>query len=152
LRHAGYEVHDLQSLDRLRLDLENDENVDAVIVSEATPHRAEQAATVVREHGDAPLILFRRPGTVLDESRFDRVYSEPTPTSYWLFDTAVLAMQSQRLRASSASVRSVFKRLRAEFEGLRAQSRRPLNESSAARARSQWARTKVRRDRPPRDG
>jgi hypothetical protein len=110
LRQAGYKVHELASLDQLRLHLEGVEDLDAVIVSQSEPHCVGHATDLVRQHSGAPLILFRCSDVVLDESRFDRVYSVFTPTSHWLFETAVLVMQAKELRAQSEALR--FGRIR----------------------------------------
>lgn len=126
LRHVGYEVRESDSLDRLRLNLEGDE-ADAVIVSEVEPRCAEKAAILVRQCSGAPLILFRRLNATLDESRFDRVYSLLIPTSHWLFEMAVIVMQSKELRAAS-------ERLRREVETVRAESRQ---QSARAKAEQQ---------------
>jgi len=84
LRAAGFEVRAVRSLNKLRVGLQSDGQVDAVIVSEAEPQCAEKAAVIMRQHSGAPLILFRRPGVALDESRFDRVYDSLVPGAYWL--------------------------------------------------------------------
>ncbi|HKF50284.1 MAG TPA: hypothetical protein VKB38_23180 [Terracidiphilus sp.] len=112
LRGAGYEVDEFNSLDRLRLHLVSRKHVDAVIVSEVEPRCAEQAAELVREHSGAALILFRRPDVTLDDSGFDRVFPSVARPPHWLFDTAVVVMQSKELRAQS-------ERLRAESEAAR---------------------------------
>jgi hypothetical protein len=101
LRREGYEVRELDSLDCLRMDLGRDKTVDAVIVSEFDPHCAEQAANLVRQSSDAPLILFRDSSAQLDESLFDRVYSCFTPGSHWLSEMAAVVIRSKELRAQS---------------------------------------------------
>jgi hypothetical protein len=123
LRHAGYEVRELDSLDRLRLNLESGEDVDAVIVSEEGARYAEQAADLVRQHSGAPLVLFRQSHVNLDESRFDRVYPSLTPPPLWLFETAVIVMQSKELRAQSEWLRHEVKVLRTRSQQLRARSK-----------------------------
>jgi len=105
LRQVGYKVRKSDSLDRLRLHLVRNKNVDAVIVSDPEPHCAEQAADLVRQHSGAPLILFRGSDIALDESLFDRVFSSQVPPAKWLFDTAVVVMQCKELRAQSEELR-----------------------------------------------
>jgi hypothetical protein len=102
LRNAGYEVRESDSLDRLRIELERNEDLDAVIMSEVDPRCAELAATLVRERSSAPLILFCRPDVRIDESQFDRVFSLFYPKSFWLYETAVLVIERQKLRANSS--------------------------------------------------
>jgi len=125
LQAAGYEVRESVSLDKLKLDVERDD-VDAVIVSEAEPDSTERAAVLVRQHSGAPLILFRRSIAALNISRFDRVYSSFIAPPFWLFETAVVVMQSRSLRAES-------KRLRRETEALRAKSRLQRARANALR-------------------
>jgi hypothetical protein len=75
LRQVGYEVRVSESLDRLRLDLEGAEGVDAVMVAEGARRTTERAAAMVRHYSGAPLILFRRTNAPLSVKLFDRVYS-----------------------------------------------------------------------------
>ena len=117
LRHAGYKVRESKSLNRLLIDLQDENELNAVIVSEAEPRRAEQAAVLVRHFSGAPLILFRPSHVAIDESRFDRVYSSPVPAANWLFDIAVLVMQNKELRADS-------ERLLKQEQAVRAKTRR----------------------------
>ena len=129
LRHVGYEVRESDSLDRLRLDLERGNDVDAVIVAGVPPQRAEQAAVLVRQYSPAPLILFRRSNDELDESRFDRVFSWFSPDTHWLYSTALLVMQSKELRAQAEHLRRDAEIVQAQSRQQRARSeelRRPL--------------------------
>src|SRR5215472_14756591 len=128
LRNAGYEVRESDSLDRLVTELERDQDLDAVIMSEVDPRHAELAAVLVRERSSAPLILFRRRDVRVDESQFDRVFSWLYPERFWLYETAVLVIESQRLSAWSnclrrdseaVRARSVQQRARAESESQR---------------------------------
>jgi len=105
LQRVGYEVRQMNSLDRLRQDLGGDDEVDAVIVAGVNPHRAEKAADLTRQFSGAPLVLFHPPGVALDVSRFDRVFSPSTPEKHWLFDIAVLVMQGKELREASDLLR-----------------------------------------------
>jgi hypothetical protein len=98
LRYLGYEVRESESLDALRINLECNDVVDAVIISEDLPHTIEQAAAIVRQHIAAPLILFCHPECMLDESRFDRVYSSFVPPSLWVLETATLIEKGRALR------------------------------------------------------
>jgi hypothetical protein len=111
LRRVGFEVFVSNSLDRLRLQLESETGVGAVLVSEETPQQAEQAAALVREYCDVPLILFRDSEVALDESRYDRVYTSRVPTPHWLYETAVLVDQSQTLRTNSERLKATAERL-----------------------------------------
>ena len=61
LRSAGYEVRESNSLNNLGLDLQRDEQIDAVIVSEDNPETAEKAVDLVREHKIAPPPDYRLP-------------------------------------------------------------------------------------------
>ena len=90
LRYLGYEVWESESLDALRTNLECDDAVDAVIISEELPYSIEQAASIARQHRAAPLILFCHSEGMLDESRFDRVYSSFVPPDLWVSETATL--------------------------------------------------------------
>jgi hypothetical protein len=128
LRNAGYEVRESDSLDRFRIELERDLNIDAVIMSEVKPRHAEQAAVLARERCTSPLILFRHPDVTVDESKFDRVFSWFYPESFWLFETAMLVQWSMELRQSSERLRMESRaawaetrrqRVRARLEGLR---------------------------------
>jgi hypothetical protein len=129
LRNAGYEVRESDSLDRLRMELERDENVDAVIVSETEPPHAEQAADLARQHCRAPVILFRPPQHQVDESRFDRVFSWFIPEAIWLYETAVLVMRTKELTAES-------QRLQRESEKARKESRRQRERAQSERKRN----------------
>ena len=98
LRYLGYEVCESESLDELRRNLEGDNAVDAVIISEGLPHIIDQAATMVRQHSAAPLILFCRSEGILDESQFDRVYSSFVPPNLWVLETATLIEKGRAVR------------------------------------------------------
>src|SRR5215469_15811341 len=111
LRRVGFEVRVSDSLDRLRLDLEGNKGVDAVIVEEGRRQTTERVAAIVQRYSLAPVILFRRFNTPLRVEVFDRVYSPSVPTPHWLLETAVLAEQSLELR-------KVTKRLIAQSERL----------------------------------
>jgi hypothetical protein len=100
--NAGYEVLESDSLDRLRIALEHDDDIDAVIMSEVDPRCAELAATLVRARSSVPLILFCHPHVRIDESQFDRVFSLFYPKSFWLYETTVLVIESQKLGASAS--------------------------------------------------
>jgi hypothetical protein len=147
LRHAGFEVRESNSLDRLNLDLQRDEGVDAVIVSESEPRTAEQAASLVRKHSGAPLTLIRRSDAPMDESRFDRVFSSSAPEANWLFDTAVLVMQCRELRAESERLRRESEVLLAKNERLTNQSRHLLDELGAVSRETQRHLTKARAEK-----
>jgi hypothetical protein len=90
LQGAGYDVKESLSLDRLRIDLKTERDVDAVFISEDDRSSTERAAELVRRHCEATLILFRRTQRELDEKKFDRVYSSLTPPQNWLLGTAEL--------------------------------------------------------------
>lgn len=102
LRSVGFEVRESQSLDGLRIDLQRDEPVDAVVLSEDEAHQIREAATVVRQNSVAPLILFRRTEGPMDESLFDQVYSSLVPPRQWLMQTARLIARSRSLQQESA--------------------------------------------------
>jgi hypothetical protein len=104
LRSAGYEVREAGSLRDLSFDLQCDEHVDAVVVSEDYRRTAEQAAAVVRQHSTAPLILFRRFFDGLDESQFDRVFSPLMPPEKWLLGTAELIAVSRAIGQQSGNL------------------------------------------------
>jgi hypothetical protein len=126
LRNVGYEVHESDSLDQLVTELQRNEDPDAVIMSEVEPRNAELAAFLVRERSSAPVIVFRRPDVRVDESQFDRVFSWFYPEAFWLYETAVLVIESQkqrawsnRVRRDSEAVRAMGVRQRAESESQR---------------------------------
>jgi hypothetical protein len=81
---------DVGPFNALRTILECDDAVDAVIISEELPYSIEQAAAIARQHSAAPLILFCHSAGMLDESRFDRVYSSFVPPDLWVSETATL--------------------------------------------------------------
>jgi hypothetical protein len=130
LQHMGFEVFVSNSLDRLRLQLEFEADVDAVLVSEETQQQAEQAADVVRKYGDVPLILFCDSEAALDESRFDRVFTPRVPSAHWLYETAVLIDQSRALRK--------------KFESLKAESERLIKECKTVCRKIEWQRARAR--------
>jgi hypothetical protein len=98
LRYLGYEVWESESLDALRTQLECDDAVDAVIISEELPHAIEQAAVIVRQHSVAPLILFCRSEDMLNKGPFDRVYSSFVPPALWVSETVVLIERGRAFR------------------------------------------------------
>jgi hypothetical protein len=121
LRRAGYEVRMPLSLDSLRLDLQDDDDVDAIIVSGAEPACAKRAIHLVRRRSSAPLILFRRPDAAIEEGGFDRVFSPSMTEPQWLFEMAVVVMQHRELRAQSDRLRAEIMTLREDLLRLRAQ-------------------------------
>jgi hypothetical protein len=96
LRSVGLEVKESDSLDRLSLDLKGNKPIDAVVVSEDDCRSAERVADLVRRHCAAPLILFRRHGDGLDQSKFDRVYASFAPPQVWVGETTALIESGQR--------------------------------------------------------
>jgi len=133
LQQVGLKVLALQSLDRLRLHLERNAEVDAVLVSEETSQGAEQAAALVRQRSAAPLILFRRSEAALDESRFDRIYASAVPPPFWLFDTAVLVEQCRTLRAQAKRLRKESEAVRRKSEWQRARARVQVKRNATAK-------------------
>ena len=97
LRGAGYAVMESETLEELCDHLQPVEPVDAVILSEDTPHTIEQAAAIVRTHCAAPLILFRHSQCDLDESMFNQIFTCLDPPQEWLARTAELIAQSRAL-------------------------------------------------------
>jgi hypothetical protein len=137
LRNAGCEVRESDSLDRFLIELERDESIDVVMMSEVEPRFAERAAVLARERSTAPLILFSRPGATVDENKFDRVFSCSHPETFWLFETAVLVQRSQELRESLTRLRSDSEAIEAETRAVRAETCR-----QQARARFERLRNK----------
>ena len=122
LQRAGYAVAEANTLDALELHLQQPEAVDAVVISEDSPHTTERAAEIARKRTLAPVILFRRTRVELDEHKFDRVYDWYATPWQWLSDTAELIARSQMVRDSSA-------RLREESAAVREESQRQLTRS-----------------------
>ena len=105
LRSAGFEVRESQSIADLGIDLQRDDGLDAVFMSEDLGHDLEQAAEVARQYTQAPLVVFRRFSEPIDISKFDKVYSSLVPPWIWLRETAALIEQSRALRKESARLR-----------------------------------------------
>jgi len=133
-RSAGYEVREAHSLEGLCFDLQRDEDVDAVVLSEDDVHQAQEVATVLRQRCAVPLILFRRTQNQIDESQFARVYSSLTPPAQWLLQTAELIAKSRVLQEESV-------RLRDEADVAIAKS-----QQERARSRSERAKYEKRKD------
>jgi hypothetical protein len=91
-------VMESATLGELRDHLERVEAVDAVILSEDTPHTIEQAAAIVRTRSVAPMILFRRSMRPLDENAFEHVFAWSVPPAEWLDKMAELIAQSHVLQ------------------------------------------------------
>lgn len=121
LRSAGYAVTEAMTLPTLERDLQL-EQVQAVILSEDGPRIAERAADIVRQRSPAPVILFRRSLSDLDEGKFDQVYSCYVPPPVWLSRTAELIAASRATRADSARLRRESKAIREESGRERARS------------------------------
>ena len=107
LRAAGFEVREANSLDELCFDLQTDDHVDVVIVSEDIEPTAERAAEIVRRSALAPVILFRRSDREIDEKKFDKVYNCTTPPDIWLREAVALIAKSYMLKAEAAHLRTV---------------------------------------------
>jgi hypothetical protein len=105
LKHAGYLVTKEETLESLSRDLQEGEDVAAVVVSESNPGETEEAADVVRRHSKAPVILFRRSPAEIDESKFDQVFLGFVAPELWLSKTAEVIAQSLGLRERSARLR-----------------------------------------------
>jgi len=124
LRNAGYEVHQLESLDELSIDLQQNQ-VDAVIVSEDDGQAAGRAITLAREQTTAPLILFRRSAGELDENRLcDQVYWPGVRAEDWLSQTADLIALCRESRKQSLAIQAQSQQLRREAQSVREESRR----------------------------
>jgi hypothetical protein len=136
LQSAGFDVWKAESLDELGRDLQCEEQVDAVVLSEDDRQTTLRAAEVVRQHSGAPLILFRRSQADLDERQFDRVFSFVVPPHQWVSETAALINLSRRIRALSERVNS-------QSAHLRRQCRTAVEKSQRQRARS---RVELQRD------
>jgi hypothetical protein len=133
LRNAGYEVRESNSLNRLVIELERDEDLDAVIMSEVEPRYAKLAAVLVRERSSAPLILFLpRPYVRVDQSQFDRVFSWSYPEASWLYETAVLVIESQKLHAWANCLRRDSEAVRAQSVRQRARAESELQRNADA--------------------
>ena len=137
LRSAGFEVWEAPSLSTLDLDLQRDEPVDAVIVSEESRQSTEQALEMVRRRSLAPVILFRRAEPDVDHEAFDRVYSWCVPPAQWLSQTAELIARGRELQKESA-------RLVREARAVREEIRRQC-------ARSKHERTRIVLQKQPSD-
>jgi len=123
LKNAGYEVHEVESLDELRIGLLKNEQVDAVIISEEERMITEHALVVAREYSPAPLILFRRSRVDLNENLCDRVYSSCVWPEEWLSDTADLIARCRKSLEQLAATREESFQLQREAEFVRGQSR-----------------------------
>jgi hypothetical protein len=115
LRFAGYEVRDPQSLEALVIELERDDQVDAVVLSEEDWGTLQKSVTVVLRHCAAPLILFRRSRQQIDESAFDRVFTWLVRPEVWLSETAELIAMNRALpkETEQAGVNAELTRLKA---------------------------------------
>jgi hypothetical protein len=99
---AGFEVREVKSLDELSVILQNDEPVNAVLMSENTEQSAVEAAEMWRRSSPAPLVLFRRSERAIDENTFDKVYSCLTPPDVWLRETNALITTGEKLKVDWA--------------------------------------------------
>jgi hypothetical protein len=98
LRAAGFEVWESRSLDELSLDLQRDDDVGAVVISEDLEVPSENAAEVIRRSTLAPVILFRRTRQEIDRSRFDQIFDSSILPWVWLGEMAALIARSRALR------------------------------------------------------
>ena len=98
LRAAGFEVWESRSLDELSLDLQRDDDVGAVVISEDLEVSSENAAEVIRRSTLAPVILFRRTRHEIDRSRFDQIFDSSILPWVWLGEMAALIARSRALR------------------------------------------------------
>jgi hypothetical protein len=101
LRSAGYAVRQSTTLVTLTRDLQGEQQIDAVLISENDPVIATAAAELVRRHSCVPLILFRRSEGVLDEMKFDRVYRSLVWPPFWLTEIQLSIKQCQQARKNS---------------------------------------------------
>lgn len=104
LRQAGYIVTESHTLDELGLDLQRNEQVEAVFLTEGDARSTTQAAVLARQLSQAPVILFRRSSLDLDEQKFDLVHPWLESPEVWLAKTAVLIASSRALRQRSTCV------------------------------------------------
>jgi hypothetical protein len=123
LQRAGYLVSKAETLEFLSRELQETQDVAAVVLSENDPREMEQAADVVHRLSKAPLILFRCSSLNIDESKFDQVYDGVVQPNVWLSKTAELIAQSTALRERSARLRLEAQAVRQETERLNAQLR-----------------------------
>jgi hypothetical protein len=106
-----------ETLESRSRDLQEGEDVAAVLLSADNPRITEKAAEVVRWHSKAPVILFQRSPANIDESMFDHVYQGFVTPEIWLSKTLELIAQSIDLRERSA-------RLGLEAQAARQETRR----------------------------
>jgi hypothetical protein len=131
LRDAGYDVSEVKTLPELKTRLTSREQVDAVIVSEVGTRTVEEAASLAREHGVAPLILFQRPNDDLNESQYDAIYWSIVTPGEWLSETAQLIAVCRKTREKSKALRETSEQLRAELSAVVASTLRELTRSRA---------------------
>jgi hypothetical protein len=136
LRKVGFEVCVSDSLERLRLDLEGNEGVDAVLVAEGTRRTTERAAAMVQRYSCAPLVLFHRSHAPLCVKRFDQVYTPSVPAVFWLLQTAVLVEQTQDLQKTTKHLISKSKSLLGEVQAARREMRRQLERAAFEKKRN----------------
>jgi hypothetical protein len=134
LQQAGYFVTKVETLEFLSRELQETQDVAAVVLSENDPRVMEQAADVVRRLSKAPLILFRCSSLNINESKFDQVYDGVVAPNVWLSKTAELIAQSTALRERSARLRFEAQAVRQETERLNAQLRDELARNKPSRS------------------
>jgi hypothetical protein len=120
LRSAGYEVHEAYTLNDLWIELEQNERVDAVFISEGDSWITNCAVMLVREYNAAPLVLFRRTSGDCNENPCDEVYSSDVRHEEWLSHMSELIArcrdsQSKRCKAQSVTELSRWQRARARM-------------------------------------
>jgi len=129
LRAAGFRVQETRSLDELSVDLQDDEDLGAVVISEDLEIPSENAAEVVRQCTLAPVILFRRTRQDIDGTRFDKVFDSSVAPWDWLGETAALIARCRALREYSdqlwAETAQVWEEFQRQQERARQLCKRP---------------------------
>lgn len=123
LESAGYLVHLCLSVLQLQEVFAAEEQLDAVLISEAGGLKHQEAALLARSRCSAPIVLFRDTQRNFTESAFDLVVPVLEPPDVWLAEVEALIQRSQGLQAQSRQLCEESAVLRQETAVLRAKSR-----------------------------
>lgn len=120
LQSAGFMVDVCSSIDSLIERMQQEES-DAVVVSERQELNLDSVITAARSYTPTPLILFAREQNLQNEADFDLVIAPFTPPRQWLTNIVELIARSKTLQAESESLRAEASALRSESRAARQQ-------------------------------
>jgi hypothetical protein len=128
LEEAGYAVEGYGSVLNLTSALGNGQAADLVLVSEGRREPKLEDIQLIREHSDAPILLFQSTVCGCDESAFDGVIPALTPPEVWLERVAAMIRQRAHPSAEARALWGEAAALREDSAAIRSRRQAAIHE------------------------